>query len=88
MKTQVLSIITTALLVSGAMTTSVQAMGMNDESHWNKLIMEAADKNSDGKMTKDEFMKMSEKMAAKQFMMMDVNDDGDISKEEFVSGQR
>ncbi len=80
---RLLSIIATGLLVSGLASTSAFAMG-EDGLAGHTYILQMMDANSDGKITKDEFMKMEAKMSAKKFMMMDMNDDGTISKEEFM----
>lgn len=87
MKTKVLSIIATGVLLTGVSMPSAFA-GQDRESGYAELMMKSMDTNSDGNISKDEFMKMSSKMAAKKFMMMDMNDDGNLSKEEFMSGQR
>ncbi len=77
-----LTIIVTSVLVSGLAMTSAHAMGKAD-SEYNSFMMKMADVNTDGKMSKDEFMKMSASMAAKEFAMMDMDDDGSISATEF-----
>ncbi len=77
-----LSIIATSVLVSALAMTSAQAEGMADGA--GLFMMEMTDANSDGKVSKEEFMKMSAKMAAKKFMMMDMDDDGSISKKEYM----
>lgn len=83
MKTQVLGIITAAILVSGAISTSANAMGRKGDPEFNTHMMKMVDANADGKITKEEFMNASTKMAAKEFMMMDMDDNGHISEHEF-----
>jgi len=80
---KVLSIIATSVLISGIAMTSAHAMG-EDGKAGHTYILQMMDANSDGKISKDEFMKMEAKMASKKFAMMDMNDDGTISKEEFM----
>lgn len=87
MKTKLLSVIATGVLLSGMFMPSAFA-GQDRDSGYNELMMKSMDTNSDGNISKDEFMKMSSKMAAKDFMIMDMNDDGVLSEEEFMSGRR
>jgi len=80
---KVLSIIATSVLVSAVAMTSVHAAGMAEGGVF-ELTMKMSDANSDGKVSKDEFMKMSAKMAAKEFMMMDMDDNGSLSMDEYM----
>ena len=80
---KVLSIIATSVLISGLAMTSAHSMGRAGIAGF-EFMMEMTDANSDGKISKDEFMKMSAKQSEKEFMMMDMNDDGNVSKEEFM----
>ena len=86
-----LSIILTSALVSGIIMSSAQAeSGRAGGPEWAHWMMKMMDANTDGKITKEEFMKMEAMMAEKKFMMMDMNNDGSIDTDEFMflSGQR
>ena len=83
-----LSIIATSFLASTILITAADAMGRKEDPAFNNFMIKMADTNADGKISKDEWMKMSASMAAKEFAMMDMNDDGGISSQEFHSGQR
>ena len=78
-----LSIIATSVLVSAVAMTSAHAMGEGGTAA-QTYIHGLMDANSDGKISKDEFMKMSAKKASKEFMMMDMNDDGSVSMDEYM----
>ncbi len=81
---KVLSIIATSVLVSALAMTSAQANRADRDGAGAEFLMKMMDSNSDGKISKEEFMKMSEKKAAKEFMMMDMDDDGSLSMEEYM----
>ena len=85
---KVVNTIIASALISGVVMTSANAMGRKGDPEFNHFIMKMSDTNGDGKVSKEEFMKMSAKMAAKEFMMMDMNDDGQLESEEFISGMR
>ena len=85
---KVLSIILTSALASATLTGAAHAMGNVGDNEYNNFIMKAADSNSDGKLTREEFIKMAANMAAKEFDMMNVNDDDHLNQQEFHSGQR
>ncbi|MEE9351167.1 MAG: hypothetical protein V3U78_02810 [Thiotrichaceae bacterium] len=89
MNTKALSVVIGTVLAGLMVTTSVQASedGYDEMSIlYQKEMMKTMDTDSDGKITKDEYMKVSEKMAAKKFMMMDMNDDGWLSEVEYSLG--
>jgi len=85
---KVLNIILASALASATLTGVAQAMGNIGDNEYNTFIVKMTDTNGDGKMSKEEFMKMSAKMAAKEFAMLDLNDDNFVEAEEFLSGKR
>jgi len=85
---KVLSIILASTLASVTLTGVAQAMGNQGDHEYNTFIVKMTDSNGDGKMSKEEFMKMSAKMAEKEFAMLDMNDDNFVEAEEFITGNR
>ncbi len=83
-----LTILVTSALVSGIIMTSAQAMGRKGDPEFTHFVMKMTDANADGMVSKDEFMKMSAKMAEKEFMMMDMDGDGMVSDIEFKMHNR
>lgn len=87
MKTRILSIITTAVLLSGTISIA-NGMGNAGDPAYNDFMVKMADTNADGTISKEEFMDMAKRMAEEEFRMMDMDDDDKVTKTEFHMANR
>jgi hypothetical protein len=84
MKTITLSVIALASLAGIA--NASDHKGHGSDQHKGGWLIEAADKDGDRAVSKEEYINFLKTKADERFAKLDANSDGSITKEEFVAG--